>query len=234
MVWIATVLLSAMTAGLFVCVPSIPLITGPARTGLGYGLYAVFGNIIDGFNAYIAGVLISTGDMAFILYSLGFVTIGFGCWVLVYFLEKDMSFLERPTQNIVTTRLDDLVSASICGLLHSDGDGEGEDADSKEEIDGLLDTEEAEEVDGTKENDVDETDAKELARDEDALSKEEIDGPLEIVEADAGSKYADETRKQSAGSVLPLPAQEPVSAGEGADEVDDGKEETYEGSADSV
>lgn len=32
-VWIATILLSAQTAGLFVCVPIIPMITGPTRTG---------------------------------------------------------------------------------------------------------------------------------------------------------------------------------------------------------
>ena len=32
-VWIATILLSASTAGLFVCVPIIPMITGPTRTG---------------------------------------------------------------------------------------------------------------------------------------------------------------------------------------------------------
>lgn len=127
-VWIATVLLSAMTAGLFVCVPTIPMITGPARTGLGYGLYCVLGNIIDGFNAFIAGVLIGAGengDLYFILYSCGFIALGLCCWVLVYFLEKDMSFLERPSSKIVNTRLEDLVSASVCGMLHEEG-GTGE------------------------------------------------------------------------------------------------------------
>ena len=91
--------------------------------GLGYGLYAVLGNIIDGSNAYIAGVLIGSGDkgpLYLILYSAAFIGFGLLCWILVFFLEKDMSFVERPSSQIIETKLDDLVLASGCVVFNSD------------------------------------------------------------------------------------------------------------------
>ena len=165
-VWIATILLSASTAGLGL-MPVIPMITGPTRTGkyvsffilrpqlhlstmyltthfsvgLGYGLYAVFGNIIDGSNAYIAGVLIGSGDkgpLYLILYSAAFVGCGVLCWILVFFLEKDMSFIERPSSQIIETKLDDLVSASLCGVFNGDEETTRElDEDAGESLPGV-------------------------------------------------------------------------------------------------
>ena len=100
--------------------------------GLGYGLYAVLGNIIDGSNAYIAGRLIGAGDQGslyFILYSTVFVACGIMCWILVFFLEKDMSFIERPSSQIIETKLDDLVLASICGVFNGDEETRESDED---------------------------------------------------------------------------------------------------------
>ena len=98
-------------------------LTANFSAGLGYGLYAVLGNIIDGSNAYIAGVLIGSGDngpLYLILYSAGFMGCGLLCWILVFFLEKDMSFIERPSSQIIETKLDDLVLASGCVVFNSD------------------------------------------------------------------------------------------------------------------
>ena len=63
---------------------------------------------------------------------------GLLCWILVFFLEKDMSFIERPSSQIIETKLDDLVSASLCGVFNGDEETTRElDEDAGESLPGV-------------------------------------------------------------------------------------------------
>ena len=117
-VWIATVLFSGMVSCIGLSLSMLPLIAGPARTGLGFGIYSILGNGLDAVNAYICGSLAALGENGqdyLLLYSMGFVLFGMFCWITVYFLEREMSFVERPTDQIVETKLETLQAASVCG-----------------------------------------------------------------------------------------------------------------------
>jgi MFS family permease len=133
-VWVATVLFAIMTSYADLAIVTIPLIVGPARAGLGYGMYSILGNTIDALNAYIAGVLLELpdgdGDTIFLLYSSVIAGVGVLCFVGVYLLEKDVSFMESPISHIIETSLGTLHSASMCSVIVAaspdDESGKGE------------------------------------------------------------------------------------------------------------
>jgi MFS family permease len=118
-VWVATVLFALMSSTYGIST-FFRLIVGTARAGLGWGVFSILGNGIGALNAYIGGALIASGDngdIAFLWYSAAFIFVGFLCFVAVYRLERDMSFLERPVSQMIETELKSLHYASICSVV---------------------------------------------------------------------------------------------------------------------
>lgn len=103
--WVGVVLL-ALTYGYgdtcaFV---SIRLLAGPRRAGMGYGVYAVLGNLVA-FVVPVAGgwVIEHHGHDALLLYFAALMGVGMLCWLAVRALEGPDSPLERPTRELVRT-----------------------------------------------------------------------------------------------------------------------------------
>lgn len=116
-VWVATILFAFVTGYADLAIVMIPVIVGPTRAGMGYGVYAIFGNLIDSFTAYLSGVLLLNGDLAFLWFSALAFLLGILSYICVYFLERKMSFLERPLSKIVETDMKSYHYASMCEVV---------------------------------------------------------------------------------------------------------------------
>jgi MFS family permease len=94
---------------------SIRFIVGVSRSGIGYGIYGVVGNLIATLVPMIAGFLIesSNGTDTLLWYFTGLMALGSLFWVFVFLLEGPRSLLELPADQVIETSDEDLKLAAL-------------------------------------------------------------------------------------------------------------------------
>ena len=95
-VWVASVLFALQYGfGDTVAYISIRFIVGVSRSGIGYGIYGIFGNLIATLVPMIGGFLMETpnGTDKLLWYFTGLMGLGTLCWCLVLILEGPRSLL---------------------------------------------------------------------------------------------------------------------------------------------
>eukprot|EP00539_Tryblionella_compressa_P006019 CAMPEP_0178769758 /NCGR_PEP_ID=MMETSP0744-20121128/21014_1 /TAXON_ID=913974 /ORGANISM="Nitzschia punctata, Strain CCMP561" /LENGTH=674 /DNA_ID=CAMNT_0020426059 /DNA_START=235 /DNA_END=2259 /DNA_ORIENTATION=- len=115
-VWIASTLFALQYGfGDTVAYISIRFIVGINRSGLGYGLYGVFGNFIATLVPLIGGFLMesSNGINKLLWYFAGLMALGTLCWIVVFLLEGPRSLLELPADQVIETSDEDLKLAAL-------------------------------------------------------------------------------------------------------------------------
>jgi hypothetical protein len=138
--WLASVLFALQYGfGDTVAYISIRFIVGVSRSGLGYGIYGVVGNLITTLVRMIAGFLMessSNGIDKVLWYFMGVMGFGTLCWILVFALEGPRSLLELPADQVIETCDEDLKLAALSDVASpiksnqsddlEDTNGEGE------------------------------------------------------------------------------------------------------------
>jgi nitrate/nitrite transporter NarK len=115
-VWIASVLFALQYGfGDTVAYISIRFIVGVSRSGIGYGIYGVVGNLIATLVPMIGGFLIesSNGTDKLLWYFTGLMALGTLFWVFVFLLEGPRSLLELPADQVIETSDEDLKLAAL-------------------------------------------------------------------------------------------------------------------------
>jgi hypothetical protein len=118
-VWVVTVLFAINNSFSDLAIVTIPIIVGPSRAGVAYGLYGILGNTFDAMTSLLAGVIMESGDNGaeiFIWFSTAIAFLGTLAWVGVYVLESRMSFIETPLDQIVETRMEHFHFATLCAI----------------------------------------------------------------------------------------------------------------------
>eukprot|EP00549_Striatella_unipunctata_P019143 CAMPEP_0118681368 /NCGR_PEP_ID=MMETSP0800-20121206/4898_1 /TAXON_ID=210618 ORGANISM="Striatella unipunctata, Strain CCMP2910" /NCGR_SAMPLE_ID=MMETSP0800 /ASSEMBLY_ACC=CAM_ASM_000638 /LENGTH=656 /DNA_ID=CAMNT_0006577653 /DNA_START=25 /DNA_END=1995 /DNA_ORIENTATION=- len=121
-VWIATVLFAFQYGfGDTVSYVSIRFIVDPSRTGIGYGIYSVIGNLITTAVAIVAGIIIegANGLTNLCWFFFGLLIFGVLSWVIVAVLEGSRSLLALPCEDIIETSDDDLRIAALTSVIGS-------------------------------------------------------------------------------------------------------------------
>jgi MFS family permease/Ca2+-binding EF-hand superfamily protein len=115
-VWVASVLFALQYGfGDTVAYISIRFIVGVNRSGIGYGIYGIFGNLIATLVPMIGGFLMETsnGTDKLLWYFTGLMGLGTLCWFLVLILEGPRSLLELPADQVIETSDEDLKLAAL-------------------------------------------------------------------------------------------------------------------------
>jgi nitrate/nitrite transporter NarK len=115
-VWIASTLFALQYGfGDTVAYISIRFIVGVSRSGIGYGIYGVVGNLIATLVPMIGGFLkeSSNGTDKLLWYFTGLMGLGTLCWIFVWLLEGPRSLLELPADQVIETSDEDLKLAAL-------------------------------------------------------------------------------------------------------------------------
>ena len=115
--WIASVLFAIQYGvGDTIAYLSIRFIVGVSRSGIGYGIYGVFGNLIATLVPMIGGFLMessSNGIDKVLYYFAGLMGLGTISWLMIYVLEGQRSLLELPADRVIETSDEDLKLAAL-------------------------------------------------------------------------------------------------------------------------
>jgi nitrate/nitrite transporter NarK len=115
-VWIASTLFALQYGfGDTVAYISIRFIVGVGRSGIGYGIYGVFGNLVATIVPMLGGYLMESDDGTdkVLWYFCGLMGLGSLCWILVYLLEGTRSLLELPAEKVIEMSDEDLQVAAL-------------------------------------------------------------------------------------------------------------------------
>lgn len=148
-VWVASVLFALQYGfGDTVAYISIRFIVGVSRSGIGYGVYGVFGNLIATLVPMIGGFLMETSDGMdkLLWYFAGLMAFGTFCWVMVFILEGPRSLLELPAEKVIETSDEDLRLAALSYVasptsIKDGGKDERDENETVEKSDGMIDVE---------------------------------------------------------------------------------------------
>ena len=137
--WIASVLFAVQYGiGDTIAYISIRFIVGVSRSGIGYGIYGVVGNLIATLVPMIGGFLMETsnGIDKVLFYFTGLMALGTLAWLTVFVLEGQRSLLELPADKVIETSDEDLKLAAlsyIASPIRSDDPGDERDSNDGDE-----------------------------------------------------------------------------------------------------
>jgi MFS family permease len=118
-VWIGTVLFAVNNSLSDLAIVMVPIIVGPSRAGVAYGLYGILGNSFDALTRFLSGVILESGDNGVVIYvwfPSAITFMGVLAWTGVYVLESRMSSIETPLDQIIETRMEYFHFATLCGI----------------------------------------------------------------------------------------------------------------------
>lgn len=141
-VWTASTLFALQYGfGDTVAYISIRFIVGVSRSGLGYGVYGVFGNLIATLVPLIGGFLMEStdGTTKLLWYFTGLMAAGTLCWIIVLLLEGSRSLMELPADQVIETSDEDLKLAALAYVAspvrtHKDAENDDDNDASDEAV----------------------------------------------------------------------------------------------------
>lgn len=125
-VWIASTLFALQYGiGDTVAYISIRFIVGVSRSGIGYGIYGVVGNLVATVVPIVGGILMESGaeadgignENAVLWYFAGLMGLGTVTWITVWLLEGPRSLIELPANQVIETTDENLRAAALCFVV---------------------------------------------------------------------------------------------------------------------